>query len=220
VVASAERVLIEIEDECGGLPTDDTDELFRPFEQRGADRTGLGLGLPFSRLGVEASNGRLYARNLPDRGCVFTVESAACVISRRRLSRSNDVLEGTDSPGRRRHNDAWLQHDERRRRWQCWRSFSRALVERRRFLRQRTCRATFTFQVWGETEFTSRIGTYYDLRARLERQLPAVTVTDSVRQIRRGTHALARAIRVARPGAVQGEFFTVATVRSSSASSR
>jgi signal transduction histidine kinase len=74
VTASAERVLIEIEDECGGLPTEDANELFRPFEQRGDDRTGLGLGLPFSRLGVEASNGRLYARNLPDRGCVFTVD--------------------------------------------------------------------------------------------------------------------------------------------------
>ena len=50
VGASAERVLIEIEDECGGLPCRDAnDELFRPFEQRNTDRTGLGLGLAFSR---------------------------------------------------------------------------------------------------------------------------------------------------------------------------
>jgi hypothetical protein len=72
--ASAERVLIEIQDECGGLQSGNVDELFRPFEQRSADRTGLGLGLAFSRWGVEANHGRIYARNLPDEGCVFTVD--------------------------------------------------------------------------------------------------------------------------------------------------
>jgi signal transduction histidine kinase len=74
VGASAERVLIEIEDECGGLPSRNADDLFRPFEQRGADRSGLGLGLAFSRWGVEANNGRIYARNLPGKGCIFTVD--------------------------------------------------------------------------------------------------------------------------------------------------
>jgi signal transduction histidine kinase len=48
--------------------------LFRPFEQRSADRTGLGLGLAFSRWGTEANGGRIYARNHPGRGCVFTVD--------------------------------------------------------------------------------------------------------------------------------------------------
>ncbi len=71
---SAERVLIEVQDACGGLPRGNVDELFHPFEQRGVDRTGLGLGLAFSRWGAEANNGRLYARNLPDTGCVFTVD--------------------------------------------------------------------------------------------------------------------------------------------------
>jgi signal transduction histidine kinase len=74
VGASADRVLLEIHDECGGLPSGNVNELFRPFEQRGADRTGLGLGLAFSRWGVEANNGRIYARNLPEKGCVFTVD--------------------------------------------------------------------------------------------------------------------------------------------------
>jgi signal transduction histidine kinase len=74
VGASAERVLIEVEDECGGLPTGNLNELFRPFEQRGVNRTGLGLGLAFSRWGAEANDGRIYARNLPDRGCVFTLD--------------------------------------------------------------------------------------------------------------------------------------------------
>ena len=65
VGASADRVLIEIQDECGGLPVGDVNELFRSFEQRGADRSGLGIGLAFSRWGAEEIGGRLYARNLP-----------------------------------------------------------------------------------------------------------------------------------------------------------
>ena len=74
VAATAERVLIDIQDECGGLPAANVNELFRPFEQRSTDRTGLGLGLAFSRWAAEANNGRIYARDLPDKGCVFTVD--------------------------------------------------------------------------------------------------------------------------------------------------
>ena len=73
VTASAERVLIEVGDECGGLPDGNVNDLFRPFEQRNVDRTGLGLGLAFSRWGAEVNQGRLDARNLPGRGCVFTL---------------------------------------------------------------------------------------------------------------------------------------------------
>ncbi len=74
VRATVERVLLEIEDECGGLPTAIVDDLFRPFEQGGADRSGLGLGLAFSRRAVDANNGRIYAHNLPSKGCVFTID--------------------------------------------------------------------------------------------------------------------------------------------------
>jgi signal transduction histidine kinase len=75
VHASADRVLIEVQDECGGLPGEDEGkELVASFEQRAADRTGLGIGLTFSRWGAEANGGRLYARNLPGTGCVFTVD--------------------------------------------------------------------------------------------------------------------------------------------------
>jgi len=74
VGANAERVLIEVQDECGGLPGGNADDLFRPFEQRGTDRTGVGLGLAFCRWAVEANDGRIYARSLPDVGCVFTVD--------------------------------------------------------------------------------------------------------------------------------------------------
>ena len=64
---------IEVEDECGGLPVE-TASLFRPFDQRGVDRSGLGLGLAYSRWAVEANRGRIYARTIPGIGCVFTVD--------------------------------------------------------------------------------------------------------------------------------------------------
>jgi signal transduction histidine kinase len=74
VNASADRVLLEVEDECGGLPDGNLDELFRAFEQRHADRTGLGLGLAFSSWGAEVNDGRISVRSLPGRGCVFAID--------------------------------------------------------------------------------------------------------------------------------------------------
>jgi hypothetical protein len=63
---------IEVEDGCGGLPADvDTDELFRPFVQRGSDRRGLGLGLAIARQAIEAHGGRVIVENRPGCGCVF-----------------------------------------------------------------------------------------------------------------------------------------------------
>ncbi len=73
-IASAERVLIEVEDECGGLPEGKSSELFHPFEQRGSDRSGLGLGLAYSQWAVVANGGRIYARDLAGVGCVFDAD--------------------------------------------------------------------------------------------------------------------------------------------------
>jgi signal transduction histidine kinase len=72
--ATADRVLIEVEDECGGLPEGNVERLFQPFEQGSADRTGLGLGLAMSRWGAEINDGHLSVRNVPEHGCVFTVD--------------------------------------------------------------------------------------------------------------------------------------------------
>lgn len=72
--ADGERILIEIEDECGGLPAGKAEELFRPFEQKSSNRTGVGLGLSISRRAVEANQGKLDVRNIEGKGCVFTIE--------------------------------------------------------------------------------------------------------------------------------------------------
>jgi signal transduction histidine kinase len=69
-----ERVLIEVKDECGGLPPGRIEDLFRPFEQKGLDQTGLGLGLSISAKGIRASGGEIHVRDLPGSGCVFTVD--------------------------------------------------------------------------------------------------------------------------------------------------
>jgi signal transduction histidine kinase len=69
-----DHVFIEIEDECGGLQAGATEALFRPFEQRATDRTGLGLGLTISRQAIEADGGKISVRDIPGRGCVFTIE--------------------------------------------------------------------------------------------------------------------------------------------------
>jgi signal transduction histidine kinase len=72
--AAADRIRIDIEDCCGGLPPGGAERLFLPFRQFAADKSGLGLGLAICRRSVEANNGVLSVRNLPDVGCVFTID--------------------------------------------------------------------------------------------------------------------------------------------------
>ncbi len=71
---SGGRVLIEVEDECGGLPEGKSEELFKSFVQKGADKTGMGLGLSLSRRAVELNQGTLTAHNIIQKGCVFTID--------------------------------------------------------------------------------------------------------------------------------------------------
>lgn len=72
--AVADRVLIDVADECGGLRDGKAEEMFQRVEQLGAKRAGLGLGLSISRRGVEANGGTLRVRDVPQVGCVFTID--------------------------------------------------------------------------------------------------------------------------------------------------
>jgi signal transduction histidine kinase len=65
--------IVEVEDECGGLPPGRAEELFRPYVQRSDDHSGLGLGLAIVQHAVEAHGGRVHVRNAAPRGCVFTI---------------------------------------------------------------------------------------------------------------------------------------------------
>ena len=72
--AQAERLLVEVQDECGGIPARKSD-LFQAFgDRRGTDRSGLGLGLSIARQAVRASAGEIHVRNMPGKGCVFTID--------------------------------------------------------------------------------------------------------------------------------------------------
>ena len=72
--AVGERVLIDVQDHYGGLKSGDVEVMFMPFKQVGADKTGMGLGLSICRRSVEANGGTLSVRNVPESGCVFTID--------------------------------------------------------------------------------------------------------------------------------------------------
>jgi signal transduction histidine kinase len=72
--AVADRILIEVEDHCGGLPPGSADRMILSFTQVGTDKSGLGLGLAICKRSVEANNGTLRVRDIPGCGCVFTID--------------------------------------------------------------------------------------------------------------------------------------------------
>jgi len=72
--ATAERVYIDVEDECGGLAAGVADDLLGSLDQRSFDPSKLGRGLAIARRAVEANGGELRVRNLPHKGCCFTID--------------------------------------------------------------------------------------------------------------------------------------------------
>ena len=71
--ALEDRIFIDVCDECGGLPEGKAEQLFQPFS-RGANRSGLGLGLGIALHAVRANAGDITVRDVPGIGCVFTIE--------------------------------------------------------------------------------------------------------------------------------------------------
>jgi signal transduction histidine kinase len=72
--AEAGRLLIETEDQCGGIPPSKGD-LFQVFgNRRGSDQSGLGLGLSIAQKAVRAHGGEISIRNMPGKGCVFIID--------------------------------------------------------------------------------------------------------------------------------------------------
>ena len=93
-----DRVFIEIEDECGGLPAGQTEELFRTFGRRHADKTGLGLGLAISRRSVTVNGGELQVKNMPGKGCIFSIDLAAGVLAAATPPRAEESVGQATSP--------------------------------------------------------------------------------------------------------------------------
>ncbi|WP_269513731.1 ATP-binding protein [Brevundimonas subvibrioides] len=82
VVASSDRVRIEVRDEGPGVPAELVERLFVPFDRLDAERwsgaQGSGLGLALSRGLAQAQGGDIAYRPRDDRqGAVFTLELPA-----------------------------------------------------------------------------------------------------------------------------------------------
>lgn len=75
--AAEDRVHIEIDDACGGLPEDLPPRMFQPFVQANDDRSGFGLGLMIVKQAVEAHGGTVRVVNRVPHGCRFVVELLA-----------------------------------------------------------------------------------------------------------------------------------------------
>jgi signal transduction histidine kinase len=73
-LATADRVLFEVGDECGGLPPGKAEEMLRPLAERGPNPSGVGRGLSVCVKAAAASLGALRVRNLPGKGCVITLD--------------------------------------------------------------------------------------------------------------------------------------------------
>jgi signal transduction histidine kinase len=67
------EIVVEVEDQCGGLPRGKAEELFQPFTQKNSNRSGLGLGLTISRQAIALHGGTLTVRDVPGKGCVFSI---------------------------------------------------------------------------------------------------------------------------------------------------
>jgi K+-sensing histidine kinase KdpD len=72
--ASSDRILIEVADQCGGLPPGGAAQVFLPTQAEPDGQSGPQPGLAICRRGVEANGGTLIARDVPGVGCVFTID--------------------------------------------------------------------------------------------------------------------------------------------------
>ncbi|MGK5035607.1 sensor histidine kinase [Janthinobacterium sp. LB3P118] len=72
--ANGERIRIEVEDNGAGLSPQAADDLFLPFTQGGANKTGPVLGLSIARRSVEANGGTLSVESVSGHGCVFIID--------------------------------------------------------------------------------------------------------------------------------------------------
>jgi signal transduction histidine kinase len=71
------RVVIEIEDGCGGLSPGNVEAAFAPFVRLDERQSGFGLGLAIAKQAVDAHGGTIRVQNLPKKGCIFVLELPA-----------------------------------------------------------------------------------------------------------------------------------------------
>jgi signal transduction histidine kinase len=70
---TAKSTVLEVEDQCGGLPKKIAAAFFQPPTRKGSERKGVGLGLTISRQAVALHGGTLAVRDRPGQGCIFSI---------------------------------------------------------------------------------------------------------------------------------------------------
>jgi signal transduction histidine kinase len=73
------RIIIEVEDACGGLEPGKVEAAFAPFVRLESDQSGFGLGLAIAKQAVDAHGGSIRVQNLPGKGCIFILELPSLV---------------------------------------------------------------------------------------------------------------------------------------------
>jgi signal transduction histidine kinase len=68
------RLIIEVEDGCGGLEPGKVEEAFAPFVRLDIRQSGFGLGLAIAKQAIDAHGGSIRVENLPGQGCIFVLE--------------------------------------------------------------------------------------------------------------------------------------------------
>jgi PAS domain S-box-containing protein len=99
-----ERIRLHVEDQGPGIPADQMDRVFVPFDRLEAERLGVqgtGLGLALSQGLMEAMDGAIDVESVVGRGSVFTVSLASaeapgspCVESETSLQLAERTAEG------------------------------------------------------------------------------------------------------------------------------
>lgn len=71
---AGERLMIEVEDTCGGLEPGKVEQAFAPFARDDGRESGFGLGLAIAKQAVDAHGGSIRVQNLPGKGCIFVLD--------------------------------------------------------------------------------------------------------------------------------------------------
>jgi len=101
-----ENVIVEVHDECGGLPPETIANLFKAFEQQNENRTGLGLGLAIARRAITLNHGIIEAHTLPGKGCIFTITLPRSQVQSLAPGLKSTVAEKSDSKSGRKYAES------------------------------------------------------------------------------------------------------------------
>ncbi len=90
-VEAQNQLFIRVQDTGPGIPKDVQDRIFQKFTTGNQTGSGSGLGLAFSKMVVEAHNGRIWAKSWPDQGATFTFTLPTATTTESTMSPQSEV---------------------------------------------------------------------------------------------------------------------------------